>query len=133
MNYLEVQMVCFFRKVFILLLILDSSILLSEESFINQKEYGKQLYNDPRGVGCNKCHGEDGRGMSIAKYISEKGKEVELKSPDITNIDYKTFLKSLKVDSYIMPRYYLTDNEIEAIYDYINVKKDSNERDSVSN
>lgn len=31
-------------------------------SFITKYEYGKMLFNNPRGIGCNNCHGDDARG-----------------------------------------------------------------------
>ena len=34
-------------------------------SFITKYEYGKMLYNNPRGIGCNNCHGDDARGKNL--------------------------------------------------------------------
>ena len=48
-------------------LILFFSLLLSE-SFITDVEYGKMLYQNPRGIGCDKCHGKKGGGLLIASY-----------------------------------------------------------------
>lgn len=103
----------------ILVCLLQASDHISEDSFITHKEYGKQLYSYPRGgIGCIKCHGESGDGLEIAKYI-ENGKEKILKAPNISNLDFESFVKGTKKDSGVMPKYYLTNEEIEAIYDYI--------------
>ncbi|BAK72958.1 MAG: c-type cytochrome [Arcobacter sp.] len=117
-------------------------------SFITKYEYGKMLYNNPRGIGCNSCHGDDARGKKIVefKHQPEYEKKVyncSLVAPDIKDIDYETF--STKVNSKknpnfkfdkeqvcdkliyyanVMPTYFLVEEEIEAIYYYIkNLKK----------
>jgi argininosuccinate synthase len=38
------------------------------ESFISNLEYGQMLYKNPRGIGCIKCHGDNGKGKLIATY-----------------------------------------------------------------
>ena len=45
-----------------------------ETSFITPFEYGKMLYENPRGISCAKCHGDDAKGKNIAKFkhISRK-------------------------------------------------------------
>ena len=40
--------------------------VLFAESFISDYEYGQMLFKNPRGIGCNKCHGENGEGSLIA-------------------------------------------------------------------
>ncbi len=111
-------------------------------SFITKNEYGKMLYNNPRGIGCNSCHGNDARGKKMVNFKQEtKDKKIyncSLVVPDIKNIDYKTF--SAKINSKknpnltfekeqvcekliyyanVMPTYFLVEDEIEAIYYYI--------------
>ena len=79
------------------------------------------LYKNPRGIGCIKCHGEDGNKMFIARYI-HKGKEYEIYAPAIENITLNTFKKKLKSAAKtksIMPTYFLTDDEIKSIHNYI--------------
>jgi len=39
--------------------------LLADESFISNLEYGEMLYKNPRGIGCIKCHGKNGKGKII--------------------------------------------------------------------
>jgi len=82
------------------------------------------LYNDPRGISCAKCHGENAKGRIIAKYyIVKNNKKILkiLKAPDITNVSFEKFQKTLfhkKLS--VMPKYnYLTNKEINAIYLYI--------------
>jgi hypothetical protein len=115
-------------------------------SFITKYEYGKMLYNNPRGIGCNSCHGNDARGKKMVDFkhqISDKKVfNCTLIVPDIKSIDYETF--STKVNSKknpnlkfekeqvcekliyyanVMPTYFLVEEEIEAIFYYIqNIK-----------
>jgi len=110
-------------------------------SFITKYEYGKMLYNNPRGIGCNKCHGDDARGKKIVEFKQEHEKKIyncSLVAPDIKDIDYQTF--SVKVNSKknpnlkfekeevcdkliyyanVMPTYFLVEEEIDAIFYYI--------------
>lgn len=115
-------------------------------SFITKYEYGKMLFNNPRGIGCNKCHGDDARGKRIVQFKHEHEKKMyncSLVAPDIKDIDYATF--STKVNSKknpkwkfekeqvcdkliyyanVMPTYFLVEEEIEAIYYYIKNMKE---------
>lgn len=111
-------------------------------SFITKYEYGKMLYNNPRGIGCNSCHGNDARGRKMVDFkqqlLDKKVYNCSLIVPDIKNIDYETF--SAKVNSKknpnvkfekeqvcekliyyanVMPTYFLVEEEIEAIFYYI--------------
>ena len=111
-------------------------------SFITKYEYGKMLYNNPRGIGCNSCHGDDARGRKMVDFkhqlLEKKVYNCTLVIPDIKSIDYETF--SLKVNSKknlnlkfekeqvceklihyanVMPTYFLVEEEIEAIFYYI--------------
>ena len=116
-------------------------------SFITKYEYGKMLYNNPRGIGCNSCHGNDARGRKMVDFkhqlFDKKVYNCTLIIPDIKSIDYETF--SLKVNNKkninlkfekeqvceklihyanVMPTYFLVEEEIEAIFYYIqNMKK----------
>lgn len=92
-----------------------------DESFITIEEYGQELYKNPRGIGCIQCHGDNGRGKTIAIY-KEKGKQKILKGPDITKLDFKTFKARTLQDRSVMPKYHLTDEEIEAIYLFLQQK-----------
>ena len=90
----------------------------AEEDFISHYEYGQMLYNNPRGVSCAQCHGNSGEGKVIVTYIDNREKKA-LRGPDIRNIGFEQMRKSLNASHPIMPRYYLTDEEIKTIYDYI--------------
>jgi len=111
-----------------------------DSSFITQKEYGKMLYENPRGIGCNKCHGDNAKGSFIASYKHKQKKEINKKlytitAPDITNIDFVLFKKVVnnipltKADKKIlnrsknhisiMPKYFLTDDELKSIHFYL--------------
>lgn len=89
------------------------------DGFISFKDYGRNLYENPRGIGCNRCHGKKGEGSVIAHY-SHKGKAKTLKAPSIKNLEFGAFMKALRSKKIgVMPTYYLTDKEIEAIYFFL--------------
>lgn len=116
-----------------------------DASFITKYEYGKMLYENPRGISCNKCHGDDAKGKVIATFEHTFGKEKQIcriVSPDITKIDYDKFKRFLdpklekpKVEftkeekcekltyGNSMPTYFLTDEELESIYFYLTNKE----------
>ena len=120
----------------------EDELLDINNSFITKYEYGKMLYNNPRGIGCNSCHGNDARGRKMVDFkqqlLDKKVYNCSLIVPDIKNIDYETF--SAKVNSKknpnvkfekeqvcekliyyanVMPTYFLVEEEIEAIFYYI--------------
>ena len=76
------------------------------------------LYSNPRGIGCISCHGERGEGSIIAKY-KHKGEEKELVAPAINSLSKKKFFKALKGSDSVMPKYFLTKDEIEVLYFYV--------------
>jgi len=109
--------------------------------FITNLEYGKMLYNNPRGISCAKCHGDKGEGKIITSYINFKGKKIIIKTKPFKNLTFEKLKKALfheiKVKPIlkkdpdsplkfinIMPKYdYLTDNEIKAILLYLKSKE----------
>jgi mono/diheme cytochrome c family protein len=104
----------------------------NDESFLSLFEYGKMLYQNPRGISCTKCHGQTGKGgKKIAKYYDKHRNVKLLKSTNITNYSLKDLTASLK-NQYrkngrrqrhrIMPMYYMTEQEILAIFTYLNSK-----------
>ncbi len=102
--------------------------LLFGESFITQMEYASLLYKNPRGIGCHKCHGLKGEGKIISPYI-DKGKKKFFKAPAINKLTYEKFYNKLNQSLIGMPKYYLIEDEIKALYFYlkqVNIK-DSNE------
>lgn len=131
-------------KLLIFLFFLFSSHIFAEDinnSFITKFEYGKMLFNNPRGIGCNSCHGNDAKGRIIVDFKQEHNKKLydcSLVAPNIKGIDYEIFSKKVnskknenkkfektqvceKLIYYanIMPTYFLVEEEIEAIYHYI--------------
>lgn len=104
--------------------ILFFAILLSlhaDESFITKEEYAKQLFHNPRGIGCHLCHGEAGEGKAIADYEDKRGQQT-FAAPPINTIDFETFSQALSVRRRGMPRYFLTDMEHKALYYYLHPK-----------
>ncbi|WP_187648242.1 c-type cytochrome [Nitrosophilus labii] len=103
--------------------------LFADDSFITRYEYAKMLYENPRGIGCQHCHGVKGEGSIIAKYKDKKGVKY-LKAPDIRDVDYKRFYKKLnsrKIKS-AMPSYFLTRSEIKTLYYYIKMINSEDKR-----
>ncbi len=109
---------------------LEVSSRENNESFLLDYEYGRMLYNNPRGIACNKCHGKEGLGgQKIAKYYDKHKNPKILKGLNITTYSFEELKESLKnryrnkenrrVRHKIMPIYYLTDEEIKAIYTYL--------------
>ena len=103
----------------LVLFLLVPFMILAETSFITPKEYAAQLYKNPRGIGCNLCHGESGEGKIVAQY-KHKNKDRLFAPPAINNIDFETFYKALNVRKKGMPRYFLTQKEIKALFLYVN-------------
>ncbi|MCB4747284.1 MAG: cytochrome c [Sulfurovum sp.] len=96
-------------------------LLLAEEDFISHYEYGQMLYNNPRGVSCAQCHGKSGEGKVIVSFWDTDGKKA-LKGPDIRLNTLKQMITSVNIYHPVMPHYYLTDEEVKVIYDYLQKK-----------
>ena len=105
------------------LLLILPLLLGANEDFISHYEYGEMLYGNPRGVGCAQCHGDNGAGKTIVEFEDAHGKHA-IKGPDIRQKSFADMVKSLNSDNKIMPRYYLTSEEITAIYDYLQKKNE---------
>ena len=112
----------------------DNLTIKTEDSFLSLLEYGKMLYKNPRGISCSKCHGLDGKGgKKIAKYYDKQKNIKLLRSTDITHYSLKQLTSSLK-NQYrengrrkrhkIMPMYYMTEQEILAIFTYLKNQRD---------
>ena len=96
-------------------------MLWGGEDFISDYEYGEMLYANPRGVSCSQCHGKIGEGQTIVEYRDIHGKQL-LKGSDIRHDSLSVMIKAVNSYHKIMPRYYLTDEEVKAIYDYLKIK-----------
>ena len=129
----------------ILLSFITTTILISQSnfdnSFITKYEYGKMLYKNPRGISCNKCHGDDAKGKIISTFTHIQNKKsyiCTIKSTDITDVSFKQFQITLdpklekpkkKFDktqvcekltySNSMPTYFLTPEELTSIHFYL--------------
>jgi len=99
----------------------------AKTSFITQMEYSSQLYKNPRGIGCNHCHGEKGEGRLVASYIDEQKKK-EFRGTKINSIKYDDFERALNSSKRGMPRYYLTQAEIKALFFYLQEIKIKNDK-----
>ncbi len=106
------------RICFLLLLLTVTIFATEKDSFITEQEYAEHLYENPRGIGCDKCHGKRGEGSVIARY-KDKGKNKELKTGEINSIDFEAFRLALQERRGVMPKYFLTAQEIKALYDYL--------------
>ncbi|EIF07386.1 Putative periplasmic protein [Campylobacter concisus UNSWCD] len=109
------------RSVFLILLF---CVAIFGADFITKTEYAKMLYLNPRGIGCDKCHGAKGEGSLISKYKhfdkkANKTVDDELRAPKINNIDFESFKAALTKPKGVMPSYFLTDEETTILYEYI--------------
>ena len=109
------------RSVFLILLF---CVAIFGADFITKTEYAKMLYLNPRGIGCDKCHGAKGEGSLISKYKhfdkkANKTVDDELRAPKINDIDFESFKAALTKPKGVMPSYFLTDEETTIIYEYI--------------
>jgi mono/diheme cytochrome c family protein len=89
------------------------------EDFITEFEYGQMLYHNPRGASCATCHGETGAGELIAEYTDRQGQYVALNGPDIRRATLDQLRRSIHKGAGVMPRYFLTENEIQTIHAYL--------------
>ncbi len=101
--------------------VLPFVMLHAGEDFISHYEYGEMLYNNPRGISCAQCHGEDGSGTIIFE-LKEKHITNTISGSDIRKKSLDRMIESVNGYHEIMPRYYLTDEEVKAIYDFIQKK-----------
>ena len=106
------------------LLILLPLILCGQEDFISHYEYGEMLYANPRGVSCAECHGKNGEGQTIVEFRDIHGKQ-QLKGADIRTKTLEEMIEAVNNYHEIMPRYYLTNDEVKAMYDYLQKKNEA--------
>jgi mono/diheme cytochrome c family protein len=104
-----------------IIVLLFITIFLHAEDFITQTEYAKMLYSNPRGIGCDSCHGKKGEGGVLATF-NKKGEKKLLKAPPINNLSLNEFRRGILKQSPVMPSYFLTDEEIVSLYNYVHVK-----------
>lgn len=97
-------------------------LVCADDSFITRQEYGEMLYKNPRGVGCNHCHGPRGEGMVIARY-AHKGEPKVLETQSIRNLSRAKLADVLQKNHAVMPTYFLTADEINALYTFLHDKE----------
>ncbi len=106
--------------------LLVSAILvcsLFADSFITKDGYAKMLYQNPRGIGCHKCHGMNGKGLVLGRY-KEGNRTIVIKAPDITKLPFQQFKAAIESKkNRLMPYYFLTDKEIRTLYYYLTKKQ----------
>jgi len=102
----------------ILLALFISLQIYGATSFITKEEYAASLYHNPRGIGCQMCHGEAGEGRRIARY-KDKGEKKVFEGKPINKISFAEFYTRVNSKIVGMPRYYLTDVEIQTLYYYL--------------
>ena len=111
-------------SLFLIFFLLLETVLAKDiinNSFITDYEYGAMLYKNPRGIGCDKCHGKGDEIVIIARYKDKKETKTLL-SPSIKNVPFENFVEVLTTKrgrSNIMPSYFLTNDEIKSIYFYL--------------
>ncbi|MGD9969143.1 MAG: cytochrome c [Sulfuricurvum sp.] len=110
------------RRVFVLLM---AGVVAQGASFITKEEYAGSLYHNPRGVGCHLCHGEAGEGKLIARYSDDEGNKVFAGKP-INKLSFRDFYDRLNSRIIGMPRYYLTDMEIQTLYYHLHKEEFKN-------
>ena len=106
---------------YILLLCISLS-LYAKSTFISPIEYASQLYKNPRGIGCQHCHGDNGEGKLVAKY-EHKNKKKEFRGPQINQMNFRDFYKALNKRKTGMPRYFLTTKEVQALFLFLQQEK----------
>ena len=93
-------------------------LLLAQEDFISDYEYGQMLYENPRGISCAACHAKNGEGKKIVSY-QENNETIVIKGVDIRSHTLAEIEAIVARNHPVMPKYYLTHEEVEAIYYYL--------------
>lgn len=110
------------QQLLLFLLLIASLFAQDKDSFITEQEYAANLYKNPRGIGCDKCHGKNGEGMVISRY-KHKGEKKILKTESINNLEFARFKEAFKTKKGVMPKYFLTSSELHTLYNYLQTKK----------
>ncbi|SFV58959.1 hypothetical protein MNB_SV-8-236 [hydrothermal vent metagenome] len=109
------------KQILLLCSLLGTKFIYADEDFISHYEYGEMLYQNPRGVSCLQCHGDSGEGTTIVEFRDIHGKQA-IKGSDIRKESLQAMIHAVNSYHKIMPRYYLTEEEVKAIYDYLQEK-----------
>jgi mono/diheme cytochrome c family protein len=101
------------------LILLLPLFLLSDEDFISDFEYGQMLYQNPRGISCAACHGQFGEGKVIVTYRVDANETRVIRGSDIRDKSLEEIEAVVARNHPVMPKYYLTHEEIRAIHFYL--------------
>ncbi len=93
--------------------------IIAKEDFISDLEYGQMLYQNPRGISCASCHGEHGEGKDIVSYQDDENQTIIIRGVDIRNHSLIEIEEIVARNHRVMPKYYLTFEEVKAIYFYL--------------
>lgn len=110
------------RFSFLIFFFITALFAKESDSFITAEEYAQYLYENPRGIGCIKCHGKRGEGMTISLY-KHNNEQRSLKTSEINSLDFEAFSTALQSRRGVMPKYFLTLSETKALYDYLHKEK----------
>lgn len=91
------------------------------QDFLTNLEYGRALYKNPRGIGCINCHGARGEGGFLGALPTKNG-EKSMTAPKIRGLNFERFKGALASGKGLMPRYNLADDEVLAIFSFLNSK-----------
>jgi len=94
-------------------------LLVAGEDFISDFEYRQMLYQNPRGISCAACHGEQGKGKDIVSYRDDDNNTITIRGADISKKTLAEIEAVVARNHPVMPKYYLTHQEVEAIYYYL--------------
>jgi len=83
-------------------------------SFITDEEYGAMLYKNPRGIGCNACHGREGGGKIISRY-REGNQTIILQGPAIRGYSAEIIQEGVNRHPRFVPVYHLTPGEYHSL------------------
>lgn len=82
------------------------------------------LYKHPRGVGCDKCHGEYGEGQDLGSYKKKNNEDKFIVAPQLKDTNATAMLEATKKKRGVMPTYFLTQTEVNAIVFYLYKKNE---------
>ncbi len=89
-----------------------------------KESYAQALYANPRGISCAACHGARGESRIIASYATRNKTTKQLArhnlvAPAINTITFEAFKAAFGKPHQFMPTYFLTEEEITALYQYV--------------
>lgn len=114
---------------YLLILLCVIAIAQSKITFITKQEYASSLYHNPRGVGCERCHGEQAQGKTIASYTDHNTKKL-FSAPSLQGLTLQELIDAMNTPIRGMPRYFLTNEEVAILYFYIQSQQSGKKNDT---